>query len=187
MAAFDVYINYIKDPKDPDLVGMKFMKANIYRRYNHYDEAIPIFLEILDKHPTHETALFSANSLLDYYILHEDRSRYADYSGCGNTLKANHPIVRRLIVDSLKYWVESMHVDGFRFDLGAGNDSSCTHTPMDDGACAGSQVSRLRISIVTAGGEHQSTWEYNTALSWWIPPTIRLNKLNRYRLSATAW
>jgi TolA-binding protein len=72
MSAFDVYINYIKDPKDPDLVGMKFMKANIYRRYNHYEEANPIFLEILDKHPTHETALFSANSLLDYYILHED-------------------------------------------------------------------------------------------------------------------
>jgi glycogen operon protein len=52
-----------------------------------------------------------------YYILEQDRSRYANYSGTGNTLNANHPIVRRLIVDSLRYWVESMHVDGFRFDL----------------------------------------------------------------------
>lgn len=52
-----------------------------------------------------------------YYILDTNRSRYADYSGCGNTLNANHPIVRRLIVDSLRYWVEEMHVDGFRFDL----------------------------------------------------------------------
>jgi len=52
-----------------------------------------------------------------YYILDRDRSRYSDYSGCGNTLNANHPIVRRMIVDSLKYWVEHMHVDGFRFDL----------------------------------------------------------------------
>jgi isoamylase len=52
-----------------------------------------------------------------YYILAQDRSRYADFSGCGNTLNANHPIVRRMIVDSLKYWVEWMHVDGFRFDL----------------------------------------------------------------------
>jgi isoamylase len=52
-----------------------------------------------------------------YYILEQDRSRYADFSGCGNTLNANHPIVRRMIVDSLKYWVECMHVDGFRFDL----------------------------------------------------------------------
>jgi glycogen operon protein len=52
-----------------------------------------------------------------YYILEQDQSRYADFTGCGNTLNANHPIVRRLIVDSLKYWVEVMHVDGFRFDL----------------------------------------------------------------------
>jgi len=52
-----------------------------------------------------------------YYILESDRSRYANYSGTGNTLNTNNPIVHRLIVDSLHYWVESMHVDGFRFDL----------------------------------------------------------------------
>ncbi|MFL6446402.1 MAG: glycogen debranching protein GlgX [Bryobacteraceae bacterium] len=52
-----------------------------------------------------------------YYILDQDRSRYANYSGTGNTLNANHPIVRRMIVDSLRYWVSEMHVDGFRFDL----------------------------------------------------------------------
>jgi len=52
-----------------------------------------------------------------YYILDADRSRYANYSGTGNTLNANHPIVRRMIVDSLRYWVDVMHVDGFRFDL----------------------------------------------------------------------
>ena len=43
--------------------------------------------------------------------------RYANYSGCGNTLNANHSIVRRLILDSLRFWVQEMHVDGFRFDL----------------------------------------------------------------------
>jgi glycogen operon protein len=52
-----------------------------------------------------------------YYILDADRSRYSNYSGTGNTLNANHPIVRRMILDSLRYWVEEMHVDGFRFDL----------------------------------------------------------------------
>ena len=52
-----------------------------------------------------------------YYMLEPDRARYANYSGTGNTLNANHPIVRRLILDSLRYWVEEMHVDGFRFDL----------------------------------------------------------------------
>ena len=52
-----------------------------------------------------------------YYILENDRARYANYSGTGNTLNANHPVVRRMIVDSLCYWVNDMHVDGFRFDL----------------------------------------------------------------------
>ena len=54
-----------------------------------------------------------------YYILEQDRSRYANYSGTGNTLNANHPIVRRMILDSLRYWVKEMHIDGFRFDLAA--------------------------------------------------------------------
>src|SRR5215510_7896745 len=52
-----------------------------------------------------------------YYILGRDRSQYANYSGTGNTLNANNSIVRRMILDSLRYWVEEMHVDGFRFDL----------------------------------------------------------------------
>ena len=52
-----------------------------------------------------------------YYILEQDRSGYANYTGTGNTLNANHPVVRRMIVDSLRYWVQQMHVDGFRFDL----------------------------------------------------------------------
>jgi tetratricopeptide (TPR) repeat protein len=63
--AFDIYINYIKDPHDPELVGMKFLKANIYRRHNHFDEAIPIFEDIITHHKDHETALYSANLLLD--------------------------------------------------------------------------------------------------------------------------
>jgi isoamylase len=52
-----------------------------------------------------------------YYMLEEGGSRYADYTGCGNTINSNNPIVRRMIVDSLRYWVTEMHVDGFRFDL----------------------------------------------------------------------
>ena len=52
-----------------------------------------------------------------YYLLEEDRARYANYSGTGNTLNANQSTVRRMILDSLRYWVREMHVDGFRFDL----------------------------------------------------------------------
>jgi glycogen operon protein len=52
-----------------------------------------------------------------YYLLEDDRSRYAGYTGTGNTLNASNAVVRRLIRESLRYWVEHMHVDGFRFDL----------------------------------------------------------------------
>ncbi|MHB8837217.1 MAG: glycogen debranching protein GlgX [Candidatus Methylomirabilia bacterium] len=52
-----------------------------------------------------------------YYLLEQDKARYADYAGTGNTLNANHSVVRRMILDSLHYWAEEMHVDGFRFDL----------------------------------------------------------------------
>ena len=53
----------------------------------------------------------------DYYILADGGAAYADYTGTGNTLDGNAPTVRRLIVDSLRFWVGEMHVDGFRFDL----------------------------------------------------------------------
>src|SRR6202521_4668035 len=42
---------------------------------------------------------------------------YMNFTGCGNTLNMNHPRVLQLLMDSLRYWVEEMHVDGFRFDL----------------------------------------------------------------------
>ena len=54
-----------------------------------------------------------------YYRLAKDRRYYADYTGTGNTLDATRPHVLALIMDSLRYWVEEMHVDGFRFDLAA--------------------------------------------------------------------
>ncbi|MGH8670907.1 MAG: glycogen debranching protein GlgX, partial [Burkholderiales bacterium] len=53
-----------------------------------------------------------------YYRLRSDDPRfYRDYTGCGNTLNMMHPRVLQLIMDSLRYWVQEMHVDGFRFDL----------------------------------------------------------------------
>jgi isoamylase len=52
-----------------------------------------------------------------YYRLTEDRHHYLDFTGTGNTVDASQPAALRLIMDSLRYWVEEMHVDGFRFDL----------------------------------------------------------------------
>jgi glycogen operon protein len=52
-----------------------------------------------------------------YYMRDHNSHRFSNYSGCGNTLNCNHPVVRNLILDSLRYWVTEMHIDGFRFDL----------------------------------------------------------------------
>ena len=52
-----------------------------------------------------------------YYLLGDDRRYYKNYSGTGNTLNSNHPVVRDYILDCLRHWVMEMHVDGFRFDL----------------------------------------------------------------------
>ena len=53
-----------------------------------------------------------------YYLTEKfDKSKYMDFTGCGNTINGNNSIVRRMIMDSLRYWVSELHVDGFRFDL----------------------------------------------------------------------
>ena len=83
---------------------------------------IEVILDVVFNHTAegnHDGPTLSFRGLENgtYYILERDRSRYANYSGTGNTLNGNNPIVRRMILDSLRYWVEEMHVDGFRFDL----------------------------------------------------------------------
>jgi glycogen operon protein len=52
-----------------------------------------------------------------YHLDPEDRGKYRDYTGCGNTVNCNHPLVAQFILECLEYWVSEMHVDGFRFDL----------------------------------------------------------------------
>ncbi|MBU0937016.1 MAG: glycogen debranching protein GlgX [Spirochaetes bacterium] len=54
-----------------------------------------------------------------WYMLEDNKRYYKNFSGCGNTLNCNHPVVRGFILDCLHYWVVDMHVDGFRFDLGS--------------------------------------------------------------------
>jgi glycogen operon protein len=104
-----------QDPQGPTEEFRDMVKA-LHRA------GIEIILDVVFNHTAegdHRGPTFSFRGLDNnsYYVLESDRSRYANYSGTGNTLNANHPIVRRMIVDSLRYWVEEMHVDGFRFDL----------------------------------------------------------------------
>ena len=63
------------------------------------------------------TLCFKGIDNRSYYRLTEDHRHYLDFTGTGNTLNASHPAMLRLIMDSLRFWVEEMHVDGFRFDL----------------------------------------------------------------------
>lgn len=70
-----------------------------------------------------------------YHLVSNDKQYYMDYSGCGNTVKCNHPIAEKYIVDCLEYWVTEMHVDGFRFDEGSilsrGDDGTpLSHPPV---------------------------------------------------------
>jgi len=79
--AFDIYIDYVKDPKDDELVMMKFLKARIFWRYNHFDKAIPMFEDIVQNHLSHETGEWSANLLLDTLNRaqrHEEMLRWVD-------------------------------------------------------------------------------------------------------------
>jgi isoamylase len=83
---------------------------------------IEVILDVVYNHTaegdhTGPTLCFKGLENSVYYILGDDQAYYANYSGTGNTLNANHSVVRRMILDSLRYWVQEMHVDGFRFDL----------------------------------------------------------------------
>jgi len=96
---------------------------------------IEVILDVVYNHTTEgnangPTICFRGLANDTYYMLAEDKARYADYTGCGNTLNANEPTVRRLILDSLRYWVEEMHVDGFRFDLASILSRDSSGAPM---------------------------------------------------------
>jgi isoamylase len=83
---------------------------------------IEVILDVVYNHTCEGDALGPTLSLrgLDnrtYYRLKKDARLYEDFSGCGNTLDMSHPQTLKLVMDSLRYWVTEMHVDGFRFDL----------------------------------------------------------------------
>ncbi len=87
-----------------------------------HDAGIEVFLDVVYNHTTEgnfngPTYSFRGIANNDYYMMTEDRRNYWDASGTGNSLCATEPIVRRLVLESMRFWVNEMHVDGFRFDL----------------------------------------------------------------------
>ncbi|QCX79253.1 Glycogen debranching enzyme [Streptomyces sp. YIM 121038] len=89
-----------------------------------HEAGIEVILDVVYNHTAEAGEMGPTLSLKGvdnhaYYHLQQDARRYADYTGCGNTLHVVRPQVLRLITDSLRYWVSEMGVDGFRFDLAA--------------------------------------------------------------------
>ncbi|MBI4294229.1 MAG: glycogen debranching protein GlgX [Betaproteobacteria bacterium] len=88
-----------------------------------HSAGIEVILDVVYNHTAEgnhlgPTLCFRGLDNASYYRLRPDNRRYyTDYTGCGNTLNMVHPRVLQLIMDSLRYWVTEMHVDGFRFDL----------------------------------------------------------------------
>jgi len=88
-----------------------------------HSAGIEVILDVVYNHTAEgdergPTLCFRGVDNVSHYRLRaDDRRRYMDYTGCGNTLDMQHPRVLQLLMDSLRYWVTEMHVDGFRFDL----------------------------------------------------------------------
>ena len=123
VALFAPKVGYATDPRQV-LTEFKTMVRELHRA------GLEIILDVVFNHTgegdeTGPTLSFRGLDNAIYYILAADRSRYADFTGCGNTLNCNHPVVREMIVDCLRHWVARFHVDGFRFDLASilGRDS----------------------------------------------------------------
>jgi isoamylase len=101
------------------LTGFRDMVKALHRA------GMEVFLDVVFNHTAEgdadgPTLSFRGLENSVYYLLDDDdRSHYSDYSGTGNTVSCNHPMVRKLILDCLRYWVDVMRVDGFRFDLAA--------------------------------------------------------------------
>lgn len=103
-----------------------------------HEAGIEVILDVVFNHTAEgdergTTFCFRGLDNAVYYMIDPKTGAYYNYSGCGNTLNCNHPVVRNMILDCLHYWVTEMHVDGFRFDLasilGRGEDGSVLPNP----------------------------------------------------------
>jgi glycogen operon protein len=112
----------------------KFLVRELHRA------GIEVILDVVFNHtaegggsPTDRTFSFRGIDNAIYYMADKHTGKYLDYSGCGNTLNCNHPVVRELVLDALRYWGGEMGVDGFRFDLASvlsrGRDGSVLADP----------------------------------------------------------
>jgi isoamylase len=111
---------FAPDPRYSHTGSVNEFKSMVKR---FHSEGIEVILDVVYNHTAEgnhlgPTLCFRGIDNAAYYRLTPENQRYyMDYTGCGNTLNMRHPRVLQLIMDSLRYWVLEMHVDGFRFDL----------------------------------------------------------------------
>ncbi len=117
IAFFAPAARYASDDAPGAVVGeFKYMVRELHKA------GIEVILDVVFNHTgegdeTGPTISFRGLDNRLYYLLEDDPRYYRNYSGCGNTLNCNAPVLRTFVLDCLRYWVVDMHVDGFRFDL----------------------------------------------------------------------
>ena len=129
---FSIHNNYAT--KNDPIVAIEEFKDMVKA---FHKEGIEVILDVVYNHTSESnydgpTQCFRGFDNDAYYILDKNNFDYLDYTGCGNTFNSNHSIGRRMIIDSLKYWVKEMHVDGFRFDLASVLSRSEDGVPIED-------------------------------------------------------
>jgi glycogen operon protein len=87
-----------------------------------HENGIEVWLDVVYNHtseggPTGPTYSYRGIDNQSYYLMTGDRVHYRNDTGCGNTLRCDHPVVRSMILESLLFWINRMKIDGFRFDL----------------------------------------------------------------------
>ncbi len=110
---------FAPDPKYIGPGGVAGFRAMVDR---FHEAGIEVLLDVVYNHTPEgdqlgPTISFRGLDNASYYMLSDDRRNYLNYAGTGNTVNVDHPMVLRMVMDSLRYWVEVMGVDGFRFDL----------------------------------------------------------------------
>jgi isoamylase len=139
-----------------------------------HEAGLEVILDIVFNHTgegDERGATFCWRGLDDptYYLLDPKTGKYLNYSGVGNTLNCNHPVVRYQILAALRYWVTEMHVDGFRFDLasilGRGRDGEVLPNPPLLEAIAADPV-MAQVKLIAEAWDAAGLYQVGSFPSW---------------------